>query len=78
MQKRYKVALTVPLMLLAVLAFGATPDGKKDTVRVYEVNKYGQTQYHKPSLKVQGDKAYQVDKYGNTQYHRGTLKLKKK
>lgn len=36
--------------------------------RIYEVNKYGQTQYHKESYVKKDDRIYQVNKYGQTQY----------
>lgn len=49
------------------IAFGLTSD--KD-VRIYEVNKFGQTQYHKKSVRIKSGTVYEVDKYGNTQYHK--------
>ncbi len=36
--------------------------------RIYEVNKYGQTQYDKDSYVKKDDRIYQVNKYGQTQY----------
>ena len=37
---------------------------------IYQTDKYGNVQYHRPSQLVDGNVIYQVDKYGNVQYHR--------
>lgn len=46
------------------------------TTKVYSTNKYGQTEYHKGYLKIQGNKAVEVNKYGQTQYHKPKYKIK--
>lgn len=51
---------------------------KQETVRIYEVNKYGQTQYHKGYIKLEGNKAQQVNKYGQTQHQKPSYAVKKK
>ena len=67
------------LMLAVVLSFSAnaaeTRPAPAKEVRVYEVNRYGQTQYHKGYLKVSGDKVVPVNKYGQTLHHK-TSKIK--
>lgn len=72
------------VILLMIFSFSAQAAEPKSTqkavqkdARIYQVNKYGQTQYHKESLRVKGDRVYQVNKFGQTQYHKPSFKIKK-
>lgn len=56
----------------------AHADEKPQELRIYQTNKYGQTQYHKGYIKVEGNKAQQVNKYGQTQHNKPSLTIKKK
>jgi hypothetical protein len=49
-----------------------------EEVRIYQVNKYGQTQYQKGYIKIKDNKAQTVNKYGQTQYQKPSLVIKKK
>jgi hypothetical protein len=73
--------MKIILMLLMVMSFAVHATDKPKSVqkdgRVYQVNKYGQTQYGKTSLRIKGDRVYEVNKFGQTQYHKPSLKIKK-
>ena len=43
--------------------------------RIYQVDSYGRTQYHKGHYQVRGDRIVRVDAYGNTLHHKGSLKI---
>jgi hypothetical protein len=49
-----------------------------DPNTVYQRDKYGNILYHKPSLKLRGDRVYQADKYGNILYHRPHYSIKRR
>ena len=46
-------------------------------VAIYQTDKFGNVQYHKPHLVVKGDRIYQADKFGNIQYHKPGFKVEK-
>lgn len=51
-----------------IAAFAFLPLSAIADERIYEVNKYGQTQYGNESYVKKDDRIYQVNKYGQTQY----------
>ena len=70
-----RVFLIAVLLLVATVVQAADKEPEK-VLKVYEVNRFGQTQYHKTHVRVKGDKAVSVNKYGQTQ-HDKTLKVRK-
>lgn len=55
------------LTCLAMFAVSA----HADDVRIYQTDKYGNIQYHKPSLTIRSDgRVIQTDKHGNRLYHK--------
>lgn len=66
-------------VLIAILLSGCntipTAEPSSQPTRIYQVDKFGNTQYHKPSEVVINNRIYQVDKFGNTQYHKPSKKI---
>jgi len=61
---------------ISLIGFQANAQSQQP-IRIYKVDSYGNTQYHKESYKVEDKKVYKVDSYGNTQYHKPHLKVVK-
>ncbi|MCX6599947.1 MAG: hypothetical protein NT025_00065 [bacterium] len=63
-------------VVVVCLALGAFAAQAADT-KVYQTDKYGNVQYHKPSLVVRPDGRVQaVDPYGNVQSHQPGFQVK--
>lgn len=45
--------------------------------KIYQVDRYGNTQYHKPHIVIKNNRAYQSDPYGNIQYYKPHAVIKK-
>jgi len=60
---------------LILLLIACTCAHAADTT-IYETDKYGNIQYHKPRLVVKGDRVYQADKFGGIQYDKPGYKIK--
>lgn len=73
-----KAILMFLMMFVATVNAAEQPKSVQKDARVYEVNRYGQTQYSKKSYRVKGDRVYEVNRYGQTQYQKPTLKIKSK
>ncbi|MEX2150850.1 MAG: hypothetical protein WD793_11600 [Steroidobacteraceae bacterium] len=59
--------MRVLLTCLALIAFTA----HAGDARVYQTDKYGNIQYHKPSYTIKSDgRVIQTDAYGNKLYHK--------
>lgn len=73
-----KVILMLLMMFASAVNAGEQSKSIQKDTRVYEVNRYGQTQYSKKSYRVKGDRVYEVNRYGQTQYQKPSLKIKGK
>jgi hypothetical protein len=62
-------------MKISILAFCLISTYVNAEVRVYKTDSVGNTQYHKGSLSIQGDRIVTKDAVGNTQYHKEQYKI---
>lgn len=51
---------------------------KVDGIRIYNIDKFGNIEYHKESQIIIKDKIYTVDKYGTILYHKPSKKIAEK
>ena len=62
--------------LVIITALFASLSANAAETRIYQTDKYGNVQYHKPSYTVTQDhRVIPTDKYGNKQYHKPGFKI---
>ena len=68
---RTLIAMCVALVAVAAMAAEPQKSAPAAGTKVYQTDRYGNVQHHKPSLVVKSDgRIQQVDAYGNVQSHK--------
>lgn len=66
------------LLILIFIVSGCSSidleQGYSSNMIIYQTNKYGEIQYHKPSYVNINGSIYQTDSIGNIMYHKGSFK----
>ena len=62
---RTLIAMCVALVAVAAMAEEPQKSAPAAGTKVYQTDRYGNVQYHKPGYVVKGDRVYSTDAYGN-------------